>query len=289
MVLSPEGHRQVLWKLADASHQLEAEAEVRRLNREIDDAAERRAAEVEETARQLQRAMDHKNEFLSLMSHELRTPLTVVLGGARFLLSKFDAVANEDRRDILTDMIREGDRLQHLIENLMMLARLDTQEKPELEPLPLQRLLPAVIGEFTTSNPQVTVKTDLSSSLPLALGHAPSVRQVLVNLLTNAMKYGEAGAPIEVRGQTHADEVRIAVHNAGAVLRAEDAEHVFEPFYRSKDVIARKPGAGIGLTVCAMLMEAQGGRIWAESAIKGGGVTFTFALVRSSRGPADPS
>ena len=277
-VMTEDEQKQILWLLTDATDIVNAEQRVRQLNGQLEQMVGDRTRQLERTLEQLRAAINHKNEFLSLMSHELRTPLTVLVGGTRLLEARLDAISDADRKLLLADMAESGDRLQHLIENLMMLARLDPLQAPELEPILLQRVVPGVVESFSAKN-DGKIKLDLPHDLPLVLGHVGYLGRVLGNLLANASKYGVDKAPVKISGKAVADSVEIWIHNAGTI-EDEEVEHIFDPFFRSKHVNAQKPGAGIGLTVCQRLMEAQGGRIWLDRD-RSRGVTFKLALPSS--------
>jgi signal transduction histidine kinase len=278
-VMTEDGQKQILWLLTDVTDMVNAEQRVRQLNGQLEQMVGDRTRQLERTLEQLRAAIDHKNEFLSLMSHELRTPLTVLLGGTRLLEARLDSISDADRKLILTDMAESGDRLQHLIENLMMLARLDPLQEAQLEPVLLQRIVRNAAAGFCAKNGACKVEVDLPQDLPLVLGHAGHLERVMGNLLANASKYGIANAPVRISSKASADSVEVWVHNQGTI-EDEEAEHIFDPFFRSKHVNLQKPGAGIGLTVCQRLMEAQGGRIWLDPD-RSKGVTFKLALPRS--------
>ena len=278
LALTPQRTPQVLWLLEDMTHEVEAQAATRRLNADLERKVRERTAELEATLERLQVALRHKDEFLSMMSHELRTPLTVMLGGTRFLAAKLDLIPAEDRTAMLGDMVRDGERLQHLIENLMLLARVNNAATLELEPVMLQRLIPAALTTLTSQSQSPPISVDIPDDLPPALGSPANVEHVITNLLANSLKYAPAGACIDVTARRVLGHVVTSVRDYGLGLEPDDARHIFEPFYRSRTVQERTPGDCIGLTVCKQLIEAQGGRIWSHRPAAGTGTVFSFAL-----------
>ena len=220
---------------------------------------------------QLQRASEIKDEILGMVSHELRTPLTTLLGNANALRRHGDNVPDESRTQALRDIESDAERLHEIVENMLVLARLDVDAEPLMEPVLLQRILPPILKEQRFSGPQV-VTLDIHRDLPPVLGHAGYIRQVVVNLLSNASKYGGAG-PVEITAVPSEGGAAIHVADRGPGISDELAARVFSPFVRAGGTTGTH-GLGLGLTVCKRLVEAQGGGL-ALSSRPGGGATFT--------------
>jgi len=147
------------------------------------------------------------------------------------------------------------------------------------EPVLVQRILPAVIRSERARWPGVTFELDLRPGLPTAVADPTYVEQVVRNLLSNAAKYSGAGATVtvSVEAEPDADELFVRVTDDGPGFPADEADRVFELFFRSKGTAAAAAGAGIGLFVCARLIRAMGGRIWARP-LDAGGAEFGFTL-----------
>lgn len=218
-----------------------------------------------------------REAFLSLLSHELRTPITAIYGGAS-VLGRSDANLDpETRSEILKDVVEEANRLERLVEDLLVLARLDEGVEVGEEPALLQHLVPAVINRDWPDGSGLPIRVGADAGLPPVKGDETSIQQVVHNLVSNAAKYSPAGSVVEVRVEGGDGEVLVRVLDRGRGLSEAEASHVFEPFYRSEAAQRMAGGAGIGLFVCRRLVEAMGGRIWAEPRA-GGGSEFAFAL-----------
>lgn len=231
-----------------------------------------------------------KANIISLVSHELRTPLSHIKGYASSLLQpdvEWDAAT---QRDFVEGIERQADRLARLIGDLLEISRLDAGGTATLEPIPIA---PAVVVErgvrlampIAASHP---IRTSVPAGLPLVQADPSHVERVLSNLIENAAKYSPETAPIEVIVAEDDGFVTFAVRDRGTGLTAEEQSHLFERFYRSPRVKHRTPGTGLGLAICKEIVQAHGGRIWAESE-EGKGSTFRFTLpVGRSGRPALP-
>ena len=231
--------------------------------------------DLQETARDLQRANAAKDEFLGLVSHELRTPITVIYGNSQVLARRHGALDDESVVAALDDINSEADRLNRIIENLLILARV---ERGQAEPgtVRVDEVLQSLVAAHQRQNPQRSVTLQISEAPVVAETSEFCVEQVVRNLLSNAEKYSPPGAPIDVRMTRSGNDVAVQIADHGVGIDAEEAEHIFDPFYRSERT-SEVSGVGIGLTVCKRLVEAHGGRIWAVPR-EGGGAILAFTL-----------
>jgi PAS domain S-box-containing protein len=255
----------------------------RRAGLAIDNARLYRDAQV--TLAELRHANDAKDEFLGLVSHELKTPITTILGNAKVLHDKRDRISEGDQHMALADIAHEAERLHSIIENLLVLARLERGQHIEMEPLLIERFVERVVRDHMRTNParKITITSDAANAP--ALAEAGYSEQVLRNLLSNAEKYSPRDQPIDVAITLSGPTIKISVRDRGEGLDADEAERIFEPFYRSPRVADRAQGVGIGLSVCRRLVEAQSGRIAAGPAT-GGGTEFWFTLPLGEDHPA---
>jgi len=247
------------------THDLGAEAAGSRLIVVRDITREREAAEA-------------RDAFLGVLSHELRTPVTTILGTAHLLRRPRDggtAPANE----MVGDIAAEAERLNHLIEDLLVLSRAQADAVAfEAEPVLVQHAIREVVATESTRHPHVDFVVDIATSLPPINGDRTYVIQVLRNLIGNAAKYGPLTATkVQVVATTAADEVVVRILDQGPGFDPDDAEHLFEIFYRAARTARARSGSGIGLYVTRTLVEAMGGRVWAALR-QTGGSEFGFAL-----------
>lgn len=219
-----------------------------------------------------------RETFIGILSHELRTPITTIFGGAKLLARETSSLDEETKRGIFRDIHDEAERLQRLVEDVVALNRFgEGQGEIGWEPVLLQRLVPRVVHSEESRWPGVTFVLDIAPRLPTVSADPTYVEQVIRNLLSNAAKYSGAGSTVTISVEAGDDEVRARVLDDGPAFPADETRRLFELFYRSPRTAASASGAGIGLFVCARLIAAMGGRIWAEPR-DGGGAEFGFAL-----------
>ena len=227
-----------------------------------------------------------REAFLSLLSHELRTPVTTIYGGSSVLTRPGAAIDAETRDEILADIAGEANRLYRLVEDLLVLARFDEGLELGAEPGLLQHLVPPVVELERVRWPGIRFEVEVAPDLPAVSADETSVQQVLRNLLSNAAKYSGVDALVEVRVEAALDGVAVRVRDHGAGIDPDEAESLFDPFYRSPTTAKMAGGAGIGLYVSRRLVDAMGGRIWASPA-DGGGSEFTVVLPTYRGDPGD--
>jgi PAS domain S-box-containing protein len=218
-----------------------------------------------------------RDRFVGILSHELRTPITSIYGGAQLLLKRGADLDAATRTDLLVGLADESDRLQRMIENLLILDRVERgADFFGPRPVLVQRVLAAVIDHERALWPAIEVHLDVAGDLPVVTGDEDQLAQVLRNLISNAGKYAGDRATIEVRARFDSGWVRVTVTDDGPGFPADEADQLFSLYYRSARSRAA-PGAGIGLYVCRNLVEAMGGTIWAR-AVPTGGAEFGFTL-----------
>lgn len=225
----------------------------------------------------LEDANEIKDEFLGLVSHELKTPMTIVIGNAALLHARWRDLDAEERTGALGDIVREGQRLQHMVDNLLLLARSEDGSPPEPEPVLVIRAIEAVVARKQREAPErefVIVQRQFARPVLCVQSY---LDQVIDNLLSNAVKYSPAGSPVTVEVRRDERDVEVRVLDEGVGIDAAEAEALFNPFYRSRSTAGRAAGMGIGLAVCKRLIEAQGGTVWANAREKRGS-EFGFSL-----------
>jgi K+-sensing histidine kinase KdpD len=227
-----------------------------------------------------------KDEFLGIISHELRTPVTTIYGGARLLHSRWSSLDEESVSGLVQDIESESERLYRLIENLLVLGRLELGEEVVKQPVAVKPALQKLLATFGRRRASREVKVSLQDDVDIVDAEPTYLDQILYNLLTNADKYSPADRPIEIEVTQAASGSVFRVMDRGPGIPEEDMGRVFESFYRSKANPRGTPGKGVGLAVCKRLVEAMGGQIWVASR-EGGGFEVGFVLHRSDEARAE--
>jgi PAS domain S-box-containing protein len=244
------------------------------------DVTERRRIEddLRMTAEALAQSNGVKDEFLGLISHELRTPVTTIYGNAQLLRDRSDRLPDTSRQEMVSDIAQDSERLLSIIENLLLLSRMQSGTASELEPQVLTHVIRHEIGEFSRRHPDRDVQfSEVPGHHVIVEADRTHLVLLLQNLLTNAHKYGGADGTIEIALDTLDGEARVRVLDRGLGLGDADVERLFSPFYRSSEAQRTASGLGLGLPVCDRIVSALGGRMWAAPR-DGGGSEFGFAL-----------
>ena len=225
-------------------------------------------------ARQQQAVRD---TFIGVLSHELRTPVTTIYAGSK-VLARGQGLDDDVRRSVFEDIHVEAERLHRLVEDVIALTRFGEQDGDVgSEPLLLQRTLPGVVRSEEARWPGVRFDLRVPTGLPTVIADPTYVEQVIRNLLSNAAKYGGPGSRVEAIVEPGDGEVIVRILDDGPGFPPDEADRLFDLFFRSPSTAAAASGAGIGLFVCARLIRAMGGRIWARP--RGDrGAEFGFSL-----------
>lgn len=244
------------------------------------DITERRRLE-EERDRLLEeerRAGTFREAFVDVISHELRTPITTIFGLTQILRRPGRLTTPEDQAELINDIAAELERLHRLVEDLLVLTRAERGGiAVEAEPLEPRRLLTRVIKREAARLPSIRIDADLPRELPIVAGEETYVEQIVRNMLSNAAKYTPPGTHVLVRAEQDGDTVAVRVIDSGPGIDEASVGRAFELFYRDPTVARAVAGSGIGLFVCASLVEAMGGTIWARRRPEGGS-EFGFTL-----------
>lgn len=218
-----------------------------------------------------------KDELVSVVSHELRTPLASLVGFAELLLTR--PFAEAEQRKFLGIMADEGRRLTALVNDFLDLQRIENgRQQIALARVDLHPVLERAI-EALGADPRTPIRLQISTGLPLVRADAQRVHQVLMNLLSNAQKYSPGGGEIIVTAQHIHDFVEVRVKDRGLGIPESAMPHLFGKFYRVDNHERHGiRGTGLGLAIARHIVDAHGGRIWAESTGAGQGTQFTFTL-----------
>lgn len=202
-------------------------------------------------------------------------PLAVITGSASTLLESGGALEATVQQDLLQTIREEAERLNRLVQNLLEMTRLEAGVEVRKEWHSVEEVVGAALSHLEMALRDRSVHTDVAKDLPLVPMDDVLVEQALINLLENASKYTPADTPIDIRAWAEDEHVTVEVADRGPGLAAGDLSRIFEKFYRGAAPDSR--GAGLGLAICRAVVEAHGGRIWAENRPEGGAV-FRFSL-----------
>jgi len=244
------------------------------------DITERVRAEEKEREAERLREMDRmRTDLLANVSHELRTPLTTIKGYATMLSEFPEELAIEERKGYLETIELSADRLNELVESLLDMSRIDAgMLRIDRRPSDISRLLRQAAAEAQVRSPVHIIVTNLARDLPVVSFDPKRIRQVVDNIIDNAIKYSAQGTTIRVEGTLSGANILISVADQGMGIPANELDRVFERMYRlRRDAEAQVSGVGLGLSICRGVVDAHGGKIWAES-VEGRGTTCFFTL-----------
>ncbi len=220
-----------------------------------------------------------RRRLIGDVSHELRTPLTAIKGSMEGLMDGVLPATQETYEQIHA----EADRLNRLVDDLQELSRVEAHAyELNIHPLDVSSLVRTIVKRLSSQfeTKRISLDLELAPHLPPVLADEDRAVQVLTNLTGNALQYTPEGGRIMISAKHANDEVQISVRDTGIGIPAEHLSHIFDRFYRVDKSRSRQAGggSGIGLTIARALVEAHGGRIWAESEGERQGSNFTFTL-----------
>ncbi|WP_421901089.1 ATP-binding protein [Maridesulfovibrio sp.] len=235
-----------------------------------------------------------KTDFISTVSHELRTPMTSILGFAKIIKKKleksvFPVCEAPDKKterainqvqDNIGIIVSEGQRLTELINDVLDIAKMESG-KIDWKKVPIE-IAEVIETSVQTTTPlwkpqDLEMVVDVDENIPTMYGDRDRVMQVLVNLISNAVKFTDSGS-ITCTARAHEDEIMVSVSDTGSGISPEDQKKIFERFKQAGDTLTGKPkGTGLGLPICKQIVDHHKGRIWVDSKL-GEGSSFHFTL-----------
>lgn len=221
-----------------------------------------------------------KSQFMASMSHELRTPLNAILNFTQFVASGLFGPVNERQVDALTKSVSSGEHLLTLINDILDITKIEAgmMELFVEDDVDVTHELKTVIGvaESLSAEKPVKLVIDIDKTLPKIVGDKRRIRQILLNLVSNAAKFTDVGS-ITISAHRENGDILFKVKDTGPGISAEDQEIVFQSFRQTQAGLQKSSGTGLGLPIAKRLAEAHGGRLWMESKV-GSGSTFYVVL-----------
>jgi signal transduction histidine kinase len=226
-----------------------------------------------------------RSQFVATISHELRTPLASLHGAAMTLRERENRLSGQTQHELLDMIAVQSRRLAELVEEILVAGQLDSGSlRVVTEPFDPEELVwTAAAAARLRAGDDTTVDVSLPAVVPRVAGDAERTRQVLTNLVDNAIKYSPQGGRIELGVEVDDEHARFTVRDEGLGIPLGEQERIFDKFYRlDPDHLRGIGGSGLGLYICRELVRSMHGRIWVESD-PGKGATFTFELPVAER------
>jgi two-component system sensor histidine kinase KdpD len=282
--------------LVDPSNRFEATDDrlVSAAAAQIGTAIERARLREEATEAEILRRTDQlRSALLNAVSHDLRTPLATIMASAGSLRQQDVAWTDEERQGFAQAIEEEAEHLNHLVGNLLDLSRIEGGSlRPQKSWQDFEALVDDTVERLRPVTRQHRLQFDIPDALPPLWLDPVEIGEVLYNLVENATKYAPPDTEISVTVRREGGTISVAVADRGPGIPAAALPNLFDPFYRVIDGRPRPQGLGLGLAIVKGLVEAHGGRVWAENRA-GGGARFTFTLpvaeAPAARAPADAS
>ena len=258
--------------------------EVKRFSQELEWRVKERTQELERANRDLAKLDKTKSDFISIASHELKTPMTLIRGYADILLKEYrSAISSEHINDFLQGIIKGTKRLQSIIEDMIDISLIDGQALTlRLESVSIGTIIELAVGKLGTAarERKQTITVEAFIGIPRIQGDPQRLHQVFINVINNGIKYTPDGGRITISGRLlkaqgalEEDFIEIIMADTGIGIDKEDLEYIFDKFYRTEPIALHSTGetkfkgagTGLGLAIAKGIVEAHGGRIWAES------------------------
>jgi signal transduction histidine kinase len=218
--------------------------------------------------------------FIDTLAHELKTPLTSIIAAAGLLGEELENIADKSTQKLIKTIIQNSATLEKRLGELLDTVKTGSGKiQLQLEPVDMKSIILGVCVQITplVQNKEQKLTTDLPGSLSLIHGDGPRLEQVLLNLMTNAVKFTPRGGSITIKAREQDSGMVIAIKDNGIGIAKEEQSRLFKPYSRISADRQHQPGLGLGLALSKQVVELHGGKIWVESDA-GCGSTFSFFL-----------
>ncbi|MBC7254419.1 MAG: GAF domain-containing protein [Actinobacteria bacterium] len=238
-----------------------------------------RAEELERANRELRSLDEMKSNFISTITHELKQPLSLISGYAQTIRDYYESLTYEEELQCLQVILDRTDFLSKLVDEFLDLSLLEMGKvRLHREECDLEGLARKVASQHAARNPDQPIVVDFSPDFPMLMADVRRMEQVLTNLVSNASKFSKGKGEIRITGRVMGDRVRVRVMDRGIGIDPSQLKRIFDRFYQVDSSMKRSfSGVGLGLFICRELVEAHGGRIWAENR-PGGGAVVSFEI-----------
>jgi len=273
-----EGKPAYIYLLNDITEKRKAELELKKQERLLEQIVAERTRELMEAKEKAEKADRLKTEFLANISHELRTPMHAILSYSRYGYEKFDRKSGQQLKEFFRNIFTNGNRLMGLLNDLLDLSQLQANRTNyHMQRWNFRGLLEELRSEFAMAASEKNLSWRIGDLEDAELVFdADKIKQVLSNLLSNALKFSADCSTIDIDVKHADDELLVTIRDQGVSIPPQELESVFDPFVQSSATRTGAGGTGLGLAICRKIIEDHGGRIWAEH--DPDGATFKFTL-----------
>jgi len=247
-------------------------------------------AEAENARQVAEQASQVKSQFLANMSHELRTPLNAIINFTGFVADGILGPVNDDQLDSLNKVMTSSNHLLSLINDILDLTKIEVGMMDLfIQDVDLNEALTSLLAtaKGLVKDKPVEIITDIEENLPVISGDRRRVRQIMLNMVSNAVKFTPEGS-ITITARHRDDEIHLSVSDTGIGMSPEQQHLVFETFRQAKHELQETPGTGLGMPITKAFVEAHGGRIWFESEPEVGTTFYVVLPVKPVEAEPEP-
>jgi signal transduction histidine kinase len=226
--------------------------------------------------------------FIDTLAHELKTPLTSIIAASGLLAEELVHISDKSTQKLIQTIVQNSSTLEKRLTELLDTVRTGSGKiQLQIEPVDMKSIIQGSCIQVTPllQGKNHTLSTDLPSTLPLIHGDGPRLEQVMLNLMTNAVKFTPPGGHISISAREEGPNITVSVKDNGIGIPKEEQSRLFQPYSRIQSDRQKQPGLGLGLALAKQVVELHSGKIWVDSE-SGSGSTFYFTLPKRPTRPA---